>query len=437
MPAWRMCGLVVLIGLLLSCRTGVRPRATITFVDTGPWFSRPFADWGEQELEEFTRETGISVKWVPAPEAPGAQLAYFQKLFESKSTTPDVYAIDVVWSGALAEHLTDLQPYLGQEVAHYFPGVVADDTVGGKLAAIPHTTSLGVLFYRTDLLQRYGFPGPPSTWDELQKMAAVIQEGERRRGNKQFWGFVWQGAAVEALTCDGLEWQLSEGGGPIVEADGTISVNNPATLRAWRRAAGWVGTISPPGVVAYRTADTDNIWRQGNAAFSRGWDFEYHAGQSEDSAVRGKFGVTEIPAGAAAHANMLGGRALAISRYSAHQREAIAFVRFMTSRQLQLERSRQAGSTPGRVELFDDRELVKLYPHYPRLKQAYARAVVRPSRETGKKYAEVSQAYYEELHAVLAHQKDAATALGELEKKLVSITGLKTRAPAPRGAPGS
>jgi trehalose/maltose transport system substrate-binding protein len=105
--------------------------------------------------------------------------------------------------------------------------------------------------YRSDLLRRYGYREPPKTWDELETMATRIQAGERAKGEKDFWGYVWQGGISEDLTCSGLEWQISEGGGRIVENDKTISVSNPLAVRAWKRAARWVGSISPPGVVAY------------------------------------------------------------------------------------------------------------------------------------------------------------------------------------------
>jgi len=55
-----------------------------------------------------------------------------------------------------------------------------------------------------------------------------------------------QGASAEALTCNALEWQFAEGGGQIIEDDRTISVNNPAAIRAWEQAKRWIGTISPP-----------------------------------------------------------------------------------------------------------------------------------------------------------------------------------------------
>ena len=80
-----------------------------------------------------------------------------------------------------------------------------------------------------------------------------------RRGNepkaRKLLGLCVARGRCRMLTCNALEWQASEGGGRIIERDKTISVNNPQTIRAWRRAARWVGSISPPSVVAYKEWD--------------------------------------------------------------------------------------------------------------------------------------------------------------------------------------
>jgi trehalose/maltose transport system substrate-binding protein len=46
-------------------------------------------------------------------------------------------------------------------------------------------------------------------------------------GVKDFYGFLFQGAAYEGLTCNALEWLASSGAGHIVEPDGKVSINNP------------------------------------------------------------------------------------------------------------------------------------------------------------------------------------------------------------------
>ena len=62
-------------------------------------------------------------------------------------------------------------------------------------------------------------------------MATRIQR-ESVPKDKEFLRFIWPGAAGEGLTCNALEWQTAEGGGSIIEADNTISVNNPTTPSA-------------------------------------------------------------------------------------------------------------------------------------------------------------------------------------------------------------
>ena len=83
---------------------------------------------------------------------------------------------------------------------------------------MPFFADISVLYYRKDLLKRYGLP-VPQTWDDLTRMASIIQTGERNAGFSDFSGIVFQGAAYEGLTCNALEWIKSYGGGQIVNSD--------------------------------------------------------------------------------------------------------------------------------------------------------------------------------------------------------------------------
>lgn len=417
-----------LVAGLESCREPspeIGP-VTITLLDPG-WLDKKFIAWRYHEEEDFTRETGIRVKHFPAPERVVDQLTLWRKLLQSPSDAPDVFAIDVIWPAMMAEYSLSLNPYL-KDTEQDFPALVANDTVNGQLVAMPYHIDTGLLFYRSDLLRAYGYKAPPATWDELEKMAARIQEGERAKGKKDFWGFVWQGAATEALTCNALEWQVSEGGGRIIEADGTISVNNPRAIQAWQRAAHWVGSISPPSVTTYLEWDALNVWRSGNAAFMRNWPTSYLASESEPSTVSRKFSATILPRGRAGHAGTLGGASLSVFRNSSHPREAVALVRYLCRRDVELARAKATSQPPVFPALFDVPEVLTTRPHFAELKQLFLNDVVaRPSTITGTKYGQASEAYFNAVHSVLTKEKTAPQAASELEKELVQITGFQPR----------
>ena len=163
-------------------------------------------------------------------------------LIAAGATDIDIFQIDIIWPGILVEHAVDLEEYIPQEeIEAHFPAIVENNTVDGKLVGLPWFTGAGLLYYRTDLLEKYGYSGPPERWDNLEEIAQIIQAGERAEGNDNFWGFVWQGNNYEGLTANALEWQYSHNGGQIIEPDGTITVNNSNSVAALARAAAWVG----------------------------------------------------------------------------------------------------------------------------------------------------------------------------------------------------
>jgi trehalose/maltose transport system substrate-binding protein len=354
----------------------------------------------------------------------------WRELLQKGGPTPDVYGIDVIWSGMLNQYLMDLKPYFGSELSSQDPVVVASYTVGNKLVAVPRHAYAGVLMYRADLLQRYGYHEPPKTWEELERMATRIQAGERAKGHKDFWGYVWQGGVTEDLTCSGLEWQVSEGGGRIIEDDQTISVNNPQTIRAWQNAARWVGSISPTSVVAFEKWDAENVWRSGKAAFHRAWVSDYSLISLHTPPVDAtQYGVTSMPGGSVGRADTLGGNGLAISRTSAHTREALELIHFLMRRDAEVMRASAHSEVPKEPELYDLPGILHPYPQLAASRQQGGSVVARPSVVSGAHYEDVSQAYIRALHSVLIGEKPAPVAAAALEKELVQITGFRPGSP--------
>ena len=284
---------------------------------------------------------------------------------------------------------------------------------------MPWYTDAGILYYRSDLLEQYGVDAP-TTWQELTEAAQTIQDGEREAGNDRFWGFVWQGRAYEGLTCDALEWVDSFNGGSIVEADGSVSINNPNAVEAIDLAATWVGTISPDGVLSYAEEEARGVFQSGNSAFMRNWPYAWALAQGDDSPIRGNVGVVALPRGGedGVHTGTLGGWQLAVSRYSENQELAADLVRYLTSFEEQKRRAIVGSLLPTIEALYNDPEVIEASPIVVDLFETFTNAVARPSRVTGERYNEVSSAFWNAVHATLSGNGDAATNLADLESEL-------------------
>ena len=376
---------------------------------------------------------GVVVEVLDAADLGADRLGYYLSVFEAESPELDVLQIDVIWPGDLEEHFVDLFEFgAGDVVDQHFPALVENNTVDGRLIAIPWFSDAGLLYFRTDLLERYGFDGPPATWTELTDMAQVIQDGERAEGNADFWGFVWQGNASESLTCNALEWIASNAGGSVIEPDGVITVYNPNAVEIIELAASWVGTISPPGVTGFAEEDARLMFQAGNAAFQRNWPYAYALGQGEDSDIAGLFDVSPLPAGDAEGgrpAAALGGWHLGVSRYSENPALAADVALFLASYEEQKSRAIVGGFIPTVMDLYEDTEVLDAVPFFGALFDVFINAVARPSTVTAPNYAEVSALFFRAVHDVLTGAEDADTAMALLEGELAAFTGFPAGAP--------
>jgi trehalose/maltose transport system substrate-binding protein len=126
----------------------------------------------------FSKDTGIKVKVIPHPKQSDASYSQLARIFATHSSSFDVAMIDTIWPGAFAPFLVDLKPKLGSTTTQFSPGAIQNDTVKGHLVLLPWFGDFGMLYYRTDLLKKYGYSKPPTTWTQLFAMAKKIQDGE-------------------------------------------------------------------------------------------------------------------------------------------------------------------------------------------------------------------------------------------------------------------
>ena len=257
-----------------------------------------------------------------------------------------------------------------------------NNTVDGKLVAMPWFTDAGVLYYRKDLLEKYGVK-PPATWQELTDAATKIQDGERKAGNDKFWGFVFQGKAYEGLTCNALEW---------------IDSLRRRHHRRRRRATS-PSTIPRPPQALTMAATLDRHDRaRGRAELRRGGcarrlpvrQCRLHAQlalclgarQQRRQPDQGQDRRVALPKGGADGKNTgtLGGWQLAVSKYSKNPEVAADLVMYLTSQgRAEAARRRRRATTRPSPSLYKDTEVLTAIALLRRaLLDTFMNAVARP-----------------------------------------------------------
>jgi trehalose/maltose transport system substrate-binding protein len=378
---------------------------------------------GQEQGERYMAACpNITIEFIEVPNEVQDRLALYQQIWEAQSGEIDLFQVDVIWPGIIAEHMVDLNEYLTEEqIGWYFPDMIGGQTIDGALVALPWFTDAAGLYYRTDLLEKYGVE-VPTTWAELQAAAQTIQDGERAEGNTEFWGYVWQGNSYEGLTCDAHEWLVSETGESFITPDGTVNVNNDAFIGALEMAAGWVGTISPDAVTTYGEEESRAVWQAGNAAFMRNWPYAWGLGNADDSVIKDMFDYAPLPTGATRAAACLGGWQLAVSRYSENVDAAASVAIFLTSPDEQKERALSPqGMNPTIPALYEDPDLAASNPLFERMGAILATAFPRPSGVTAERYNEASTIFFSGVHSVLTGESSAADAVDNMELDLEDL----------------
>lgn len=375
-------------------------------------------DFARRAADIFTGACpDITIEILEMPDSATERLNLYLQFFEAQSGDVDVLQVDVIWPAIIAPHVVDMREYMSdEEIEAYFTDMINGQTVDGRLVAIPWFTDAAGLYYRTDLLEKYEVE-VPTTWEELEAAATIIQEGEVAEGNTDFAGFVWQGNDYEGLTCDAHEWLVSTTGDTFITADGEVNVTDPAFAALVERAAGWVGTISPTGVTTYQEEESRNVWQAGNAAFMRNWPYAFNLGNAEDSPVAGNFGWVPLPSGGVRVGACLGGWQLAVSRYSENVDASVAFAKYITGFEQQLQRAYFQGQFPTIPAVYDDPAIAS-DPLFAAAGPIIGTAFARPSVTTGDQYQAASAIFAGGIHDILTGQVDVETGLEDLEIEL-------------------
>jgi multiple sugar transport system substrate-binding protein len=364
----------------------------------------------------------IKVNLQSAPTDTDTNRASLITTISGGASSPDVFMGDVIWpaqfgKAGLAQSLSQYLPasYWGT----FAPGLVQGATYNGQVYGAPFFEDQGFLYYRKDLLAKEHLP-VPTTWQELEADAVKIKNAGLTK-----YGYVWQGASYEGLTCNFMEY-LGSAGGTVLNSGMTKStLDSPAAVQAATFMRSLVTSgASPAAVTTFQEGQAMSAFATGQAAFLRNWDYAYSYSQtkSSPSSVVGEVGVTPLPSFAGQPSpgtSNIGGWNLYINPHSKNIAADITFIKFMTSPDAQTILATQFSEIPTVTSVRDSAAVKAKNPVLAIVGQT--RLIPRPAQTP--QYAKVSQAIYTNINSMLSGAASPSSALSAASSQINSAVG--------------
>ncbi len=366
---------------------------------------RSFTEIDEQHNQELmTRFSQVHPRISPVsislPYNPDEARATVEAALRADTSELSVAPLCLYWMPEILQmnRLLPLDDLLsGTELEEHIPELLAAGTLN-RICAIPALATCGVLLYRKDLLEEFGFDNPPQSWDELIHQAHTIVEG---KPDEHLIGYQFPGYMYEGLTTSFLQ-NLWSNGAQVFDGE-DVSLADESTLETltYMHDLIYKERLVPNSVVtAAGGLEPQDEFIQGHTVFLTLLPSTAQAAQSLDSPVMGKVGITSPPMGPHGEESVtfLSGWLYGIPVGARAPQAAREFIRFMTSPQVQKERALRGGPLPTIEGIYTDPEVLAFNADYPKIRQMLRTAKWRSEIP---QYPKVSRIIQKHLHAML------------------------------------
>ncbi len=363
----------------------------------------------------------IRVQVVESPQDASLQHDLYVTRFAGKDASIDVIAIDVIWTAEFARAgwllpLNDLVEELPMD--DFLPGPIEACTYQDSLYALPWFTDAGLLYYRTDLLEEYGFD-EPKTWDELTEIVSTI-----RQDYPHLSGFLIQAEQYEGLITNVMEFLWSHGA-DVWDETGRWRIATPEAEEALQLLINFIQVegIIPRGVLTYQEEESRHVFQDGRAIFLRNWPYVWELANNPatGSNVAGKIGIAPVPGKEPdKQAATLGGWNLGISSFSEHPEESWKLIRFFMEYEQIKQFSIEGGRLPTRISLYEDPDILERSPYFKDLYEVFINARPRP---VTPHYSQISDIMQVNIHRALLGRLSVREALERIDAEVLALFG--------------
>lgn len=359
----------------------------------------------------------IHINYVELPDDTNDKFQIISAKLALQNGQIDVLDADVTWPSIFVKSnwVADLKPYFkDSEISEYLDSAVDAATVNEKLYGIPYRIDTGVLFYRSDLLEKYNKP-IPTTYEELIQTSLEIQRQE-----PGLYGFAASWRNFEGLTCNFFELLWSAGydldTGQVPYAFDPSGLTQTLTLMQNMVHS---DRIVPEESLNYSSGDLRKAFMSGKLLFMRDWPTGWRR-LSEEPSLTGKFGVAPLPSIQPGHDSngTFGGWMYMVSKDSKNKREAVTWIKYLTAYEVEKRMNLEYNYIPSRKALFSDADALVKMPFLKDLESYFNQSKSRPKVAN---YDALSLLLQSQIHLTLQNgqtPEQAVTTLETLIQKL-------------------
>ncbi len=288
----------------------------------------------------------IKVKYVNVP------FDQAQNKFDTAASSkgaPDVLRAEVGWTPAFAKQ-GYLAPLDGTEAlddqSAFEPNLIKQAQFEGKTYGVPLVTDTLALVYNKSLFKKAGVDLAPTNWTDLKHAAAMVKD---KTGVDGYWGSAQGYYAMPFLYGEGTD---------TVDAAGKkITIKSSPAVKGFKD---WQSLFDGKGlhkadITADAYAHQQDAFENGKvAAIVQGpWEItNFYKGSAFKD--KSNLGIAPVPSGSGKAGAPTGGHNLSVYAGSdqAHQKAALTFVKFMTSKESQEEIALKNSTLPTRQDAF-------------------------------------------------------------------------------------
>lgn len=345
-----MKAFVLIATLLLSaCASDTDPRTEIVF-----WAMGREGEEVAKLMPEFERrhpDIKVRVQMIPWQAAHEKLLTSF-----AGSSLPDMCQLGNTWVPEfhLLNAIENLLPYIEQSATlhpdDFFPGIWDTYVIDSAVYGIPWYVDTRLLFYRTDLLARAGYPHPPKSWAEWFDVAQKLTG----KNPERYGMFIPTNNEFQPPIIMGLQ----RGSSLLMENNtrGNFSGTNfRAALTDFHR-------FFENGWAPVKTTQIANVYQP----FAEGYFAMYITGpwninefqKRLPAAMQDKWMTSPLPGpDGGIGVSLAGGSGLVMFKTSKHKDKVWKVIEYLSEPEVQLQFYRIATDMPARIEAWNDSSL--------------------------------------------------------------------------------